>query len=121
MSVSCNLVVLGGRVSRPPETRELSSGARVLGFDLAAARPDRARESVPVVWTDPPSSAAALDVGVDVLVVGRVRRRFFRVGGATQSRTEVVAEQVVPARAAKRVAACLEAAAAQLHPTAAVR
>ena len=29
-------------------------------------------------------------------MVGRVRRRFFRVGGSTQSRTEVVAEKVLP-------------------------
>jgi single-strand DNA-binding protein len=30
-----------------------------------------------------------------VLVVGHVRRRFFRAGGATQSRTEIVAHKVV--------------------------
>jgi len=30
-----------------------------------------------------------------VVVVGVVRRRFFRAGGATQSRTEVLAEKVV--------------------------
>jgi hypothetical protein len=30
------------------------------------------------------------------VVVGRVRRRFFRAGPGTQSRTEVVAENVVP-------------------------
>jgi hypothetical protein len=28
--------------------------------------------------------------------VGRVRRRFFRTGGATQSRTELVADRVLP-------------------------
>ena len=29
-------------------------------------------------------------------MIGRVRRRFFRAGGATAVRTEVVAERVVP-------------------------
>jgi hypothetical protein len=31
-------------------------------------------------------------------VVGRVRRRFYRAGGATASRTELVAERVAPVR-----------------------
>ena len=34
-------------------------------------------------------------------MVGRVRRRFFRAGGVTQSRTEVVADEVVPTRLAQ--------------------
>ena len=46
------------------------------------------------------------------MVVGRVRRRFFRVGGATQSRTEVAADVVVPTRQAKRAGAALAQAAA---------
>ena len=33
-----------------------------------------------------------------MVVIGAVCRRFFRAGGATQSRTEVVAEVVVPRR-----------------------
>jgi single-strand DNA-binding protein len=44
-----------------------------------------------------------------VVVTGRVRRRFFRAGGYTQSRTEVVADAVVPTRRRKRVDAVLEA------------
>jgi len=49
-----------------------------------------------------------------MLVVGRVRRRFFRAGGSTQSRTEVVAEAVVNAKHAKRAGAALERARARL-------
>ena len=52
-----------------------------------------------------------------VVVVGTVRRRFFRAGGATQSRTEVLADKVVRAsrtRAAQKlvesVVALLDAA-----------
>jgi hypothetical protein len=66
------------------------------------AAPRRA-ESVPVAWFEPPAAASSLKVGDDVVVVGRVRRRFFRAGGATASRTEVVAAAVVPARAPARV------------------
>jgi hypothetical protein len=39
-----------------------------------------------------------------------VRRRFFQAGGTTQSRTEVVADAVVPARQAKRARAAVEKA-----------
>jgi single-strand DNA-binding protein len=49
--------------------------------------------------------------------VGRVRRRFFRAGGTTQSRTEVVADSVVPARQAKRARAAVEKARHTLDDT----
>jgi hypothetical protein len=52
-----------------------------------------------------------------MLVVGRVRRRFFRTGAGTQSRTEVVAEAVVNARHTKRAAAALERAQTRLAET----
>ena len=67
-------------------------------------------ETVPVVWFQPPASAGDYDVDEKVVVVGRVRRRFFRGAGGTQSRTEVVADAVVPARQAKRARAALEKA-----------
>jgi single-strand DNA-binding protein len=47
------------------------------------------------------------NAGDEVVVIGRVRKRFFRVGGATQSRTEVVATRVVPARRRAQVAKAL--------------
>ena len=49
-------------------------------------------------------------VGVDL----RKRRRFFHAGGATQSRTEVVAEAVVNAKHTKRATAALERAQSRL-------
>ncbi len=88
---------------------------RVLGLELTVRRPDAARaESVPVVWRDAPPAAAALVAGDEVVVVGHVARRFFRAGGATQSRTEVVAEVVLPARQGRRIQAALERAAGEL-------
>ncbi|HEX2851537.1 MAG TPA: hypothetical protein VHN98_13335, partial [Acidimicrobiales bacterium] len=61
-----------------------------------------------------PASAATLDAGDEVVVVGHVSRRFFRAGGATQSRTEVVARSVHPPRAAKKIEAALRAASEEI-------
>lgn len=112
-----NVVAIRGRLSRPVEERVLAtSGARIVGLDLTIRREGAERaESVPVVWYDPPAAAVALGAGDEVVVVGHVARRFFRVGGATQSRTEVVARIVVPVRSAKKVEAALAAAAAEIE------
>jgi hypothetical protein len=67
---------------------------------------------VPVVWHDPPASAYRLDRGDEVLVVGQVRRRFFRSGGAVASRTEVVAETVLKTTQAKRCRTAIDKAVA---------
>lgn len=100
-----NLTVVAGRLSRPASIRELPSGTRLASLDVTAGR-DRDGEpadSVPVVWRDPPSSVESLDTDDDVVVVGRVRRRFFRAAGVTQSRTEVEADVVLRPRQRARV------------------
>jgi single-strand DNA-binding protein len=100
-----NITVLQGRLSRPPERRELRSGDALVSYEVTTPSAAGGRaESVPVVWFDAPARATDLDEGAEVVVVGRVRRRFFRAGAVTQSRTEVVAAQVVAARPAKRAA-----------------
>jgi single-strand DNA-binding protein len=110
--VGTNLVVLRGVLSRDPEARELPSGDALVAYDVTV-RPDPSvgeasrAESVPVAWFDPPAAASAMVAGDEVVVVGRVRRRFFRAGGATASRTEVVAARVVSARAPAKVRAAL--------------
>jgi single-strand DNA-binding protein len=109
-----NVVALVGRLARPPEFRELPSGDRLVTYEVTVAREGERAEGVPVVWFGAPSSAVDHDVDDAVVVVGRVRRRFYRAGGATQSRTEVVADTVVAARQAKRAAAALESARARL-------
>ena len=105
-----NIVIVRGRLSRPPEHRELSSGDTVVGYEVVVERSGRRSESVPVVWHAPPPSARDMEPDTEVVAVGRVRRRFFRSGGVTQSRTEVVAEGVVPVRQAKRVSRLVAAA-----------
>jgi hypothetical protein len=106
-----NLAVLRGHVRGEVTERPLPTGSASVQFDLTttirfAGRPSKV--SVPVSWIDPPSSSVALLTdGVELLVIGIVRRRFFRVSGATQSRTEVVADSVIPARRRTQVAAAL--------------
>jgi hypothetical protein len=57
---------------------------------------DRSLGTVPVVLFDEPEQVSQWVTGQELLAIGRLRRRFFRIGGATQSRTEMVAEQVLP-------------------------
>jgi single-stranded DNA-binding protein len=110
-----NVVTLQGRLARPAAQRMLPSGDRLVSFEVTVEGPEGKAETVPVVWFDGPASAAALDAGTGVVVVGRVRRRFFRAGTVTQSRTEVVAEVVLPASQTKRVRTALASAAARVE------
>jgi single-strand DNA-binding protein len=98
-----NVCILQGRITRPPEQRVVGDDRSLVTYEVAVDRPEGGADSVPVVWEGAPAAAVDLDVDAEVVVVGRVRRRWFRSGGATQSRTEVVAEGVVPRRATKRV------------------
>jgi single-strand DNA-binding protein len=107
-----NLVVLRGHVNRPPIERTLPSGDRLATLDVtvpggvAGATTGRGsrNESVPLAWFGAPAWVAALEPGTEILVSGRVRRRFFQAGAQTQSRTEVVVEQAAPLR---HVAKCV--------------
>jgi len=109
-----NLVVLEGVLARPAQDVELPSGSRLLSLEVTVRRDDGPAEPVPVAWFDAPAWATSLDAGAAVVVTGRVRRRFFRSGGLTQSRTEVVASRVLRASSATKVRAALADAAAAL-------
>lgn len=99
-SAHMNVVVLRGVMSSEPVSRQLPAGNCAVQFDVRTVLGESG--SVPISWIDPPPSALVpLVVGEPVAVVGAVKRRFFRAGGSTQSRTEVVAERVVPERRAK--------------------
>ena len=89
-----NIVVLVGEVTSPPVSRELPSGSVVSTFDIATVT-GSGRVSVPVSLEGETDVAV---VGSEVCVVGIVRRRFFRSGSSVASRTEVVAEAVLPMR-----------------------
>jgi single-strand DNA-binding protein len=113
-----NVAVIGGALQSEPHLRDLPDGGLAVQFDvITRVRSDRRETTVtvPIAWIDP--TAAQLGVlvpGAEVLVLGTVRRRFFRVGGVTQSRTEVVADTVIPLRRRTRVAAALREAADRL-------
>ena len=114
-SSGTNLAILVGTISRVPEVRPLPSGDEVLTIELTLRPSEGPAESVPVAWFAAPPAAATWPAGEEVVVIGRVRRRFFRAAGATQSRTEVVAAVVVPTRRAATAAKAVRAAvAAQL-------
>jgi len=110
-----NVVVLRGRLTRPAALRSLPSGDQLVALEVSIQREGERAETAPVVWPDAPAAASALDVDQEVVVLGRVRRRFFRAGGSTQSRTEVVADLVVPASQGRRVKAALGKAVARLE------
>ena len=103
-----NVVVLRGTLVAELRWRELPSGQLLGQFDVTT-RDDTGTQTVPVAWFDPPSAADELAAGSELVVVGSVRRRFFRAGSATQSRTEVVATKVLSARRGRDVRRALDA------------
>jgi len=116
VSPCTNLVVLRGVVNADIVDRTLPSGSVAIQFDVRTpSGPASPAGSVNVSWIDPPADArASVLLGEQVVVIGTVQRRFFRVSGATQSRTEVVAHQVIPARRARSVRSAIAAAARSL-------
>jgi hypothetical protein len=110
-----NIAIIRGVVHGDPTVRDLPGGGTVVQFDVSTRVSPVGpgpTVSVPIAWNDPTDAQLGMVVsGADVTVVGTVRRRFFRVAGATQSRTEVVADVVAPTRHHKRVAVALRQAA----------
>jgi single-strand DNA-binding protein len=99
-----NLVVLRGVLSRDSVTRTLPSGDELIAYEVTT-RDGSGASTVPV---SAKASSPVLIAGSEVVVVGQVKRRYFRAGGTTQSRTEVVADAVIPARSAAKVAKAIE-------------
>lgn len=88
-----NIVILSGHLSSPPRCTELPSGTVRWNLEVSCAVPDGRVLGVPVSWEG--QVPEGWDTGTSVAVAGVVRRRFFRAGGSTQSRTEVDAAAVV--------------------------
>lgn len=106
-----NVVVLRGVLSRNAVRRSLPSGDEIVAYEVTT-RTALGTATVPVSAA---GNAADLLAGTEVVVTGEVRRRYFRAGGATQSRTEVVASAVVPARQRARGDRAIREALAALH------
>ena len=97
--MAINLTVLVGECSRPAETRVLESGTRLGVVALRVKDTDGPATSVPVTVWDPPPWFDELVTGDPVVVVGKVRRRFYKAGAVTGSRVDV--EAVIIARGGK--------------------
>jgi single-stranded DNA-binding protein len=101
-----NVVVLSGHLSSAPQRRTLASGSELWSFEVTTPTEDGSW-SVPVAWFDP-AAEPAFSAGDEVVVVGAVKRRFFRGAAGTQSRTEVVATDIVSVSARQRVKKLLQ-------------
>ena len=88
------------RITSKSPNQVLASGDELVNYEVTTPTTD-GQLGVPVAWFAP-ARLPALGKGDEVVVVGAVRRRFFRAGGATMSRTEVVASTV--ARSGSRTA-----------------
>lgn len=101
-----NLSVLRGTCSASPDVRELPSGRFVAAVSLRVMGSDGRGTSVPVTVWDPPAWLETVEDGDELVVVGRVRRRFFRTAaGGVGARVDVEAEAVARARDRRRLAA----------------
>jgi hypothetical protein len=105
-----NLVVIRGVRTAPPRPRVEPSVDVLHHLEVTTTLGDGSRTSVPVAAP----AVSRLARGAEVVVVGAVRRRIFRAGGSTASRTEVVADRVVPATRSSQVASALGRGAASL-------
>ncbi|MEI2825569.1 MAG: single-stranded DNA-binding protein [Dermatophilaceae bacterium] len=102
MDTPTNDVRLVGHVPAPPTLRELPSGDEVVSLRLVVPRERRRTPTGPTVdvidvscWSAATRRAALRLAEGDVIEVsGALRRRFFRVGAAVQSRYDVEARVV---------------------------
>ncbi len=119
-SVTSNLALLRGTVVGAPRRIPLPNGDIRWSVELAVAADPlvgTAATTVPVVCHGPSRAADLVERSGDgdaLVVVGSVRRRFFRAGGATQSRTEVVVDDVARAGSRPAVRRVVATAAARL-------
>ena len=84
-----NIFVLHGTLPSEPRHRLLPSGDELITYEVTTELVNGAA-SVPVAWLRP-SRPPADATGDDIVVIGHVRRRFFRAVSGAASRTEVVA------------------------------
>jgi single-strand DNA-binding protein len=109
-----NMVVVIGSLAKPLQVRSLPSGLSLASFDLLVPRADQSADTVPVALFDSEENLSDWGAGQEVLALGRVRRRFFRVEGSTQSRTEVVADKVLALNHKESVCSALAGAGSTL-------
>jgi single-strand DNA-binding protein len=110
-----NLAVVRGEVSSPPDVRVLPSEAVLVQLQVTT-RLESETLSTPIAVWNPAAWVQELEPGTEIVVVGRIRRRFFRAAGATASRVEVEADVVARATDLRRVRAAMRKVNAALEP-----
>jgi len=100
--IEMNVALLRGTCSSPADVRTLPSGTVLAQLQLTT-RVYATALSVPVAVVDPAAWVEEIDTGDELVVLGTVRRRFFRAAGGTASRVEVEAGIVAPARDRRRL------------------
>ena len=106
-----NLAVVIGALSSEPEVRDLGERGRVASLAVRTPTADGAT-SVPVAVWSPPAWLEAAPAGTRVVLVGPIRRRFYRSAtGATGSRVEVEATTISRDTARARAAMARRASA----------
>lgn len=86
-----SVCIVAGTVAGESSAVELADGRILECFDVRT--PDG-----PINSVIEDHGQAMPSVGEDVVVIGRVRRRFFRAAGSTVARTELVVHRIEPAR-----------------------
>jgi single-strand DNA-binding protein len=97
MAVSVNVVVLAGTIAADPVERRMPSGDECTEIRLCLPEAERRLLPLPVVaWHAEVGKKRlkGLRKGDEVLVYGRLVRRFYRSGAGARSLTEVVASGV---------------------------
>jgi len=105
-----NLSVVCGPCSAAPEIRVLESGTRLATLAIRCPTGDDRATSVPVTVWDPPAWVEALEPGDPVVVVGRLRRRFYQRPGGVGARVDVEADLIGRARERRRLDAAVKKA-----------
>jgi single-stranded DNA-binding protein len=112
-----NLAVLCGPCSGPAELRVLESGTRLASLAVrgpagsgGGSGPEERATSVPVTVWDPPAWVETIEAGDVVVVVGRMRRRFYQRPGGVGSRVDLEADLIGRARDRRRLDAALRKA-----------
>src|SRR3954452_21932025 len=104
-----NLAVVRCTVSSPPDVRVLPSDTVLAQLQLATRLESETLSLPGAVW-NPAQWVEALEPGGEVVVLGRVRRRFFKGAGGAASRVEVEADVVARAGHRRRGEAALRRA-----------
>lgn len=110
-----NIVIVHGRLLERPRTRILADGRSVATGTVLVNHPEHGQESVPFSWFEPPARAQRLEDDTEVVACGRITRRFFRTGGRTDSLTDLVVTNLLPATNKRRIASALRNAIAPVE------